>query len=103
MKNAYLFLALLGALVPYTFFFFFFRAEGAGLTEFIQSVFANGASGGLTADLLISSLVFWIWLFRSKARRPWIYILLNLAIGLSCAFPAYLYARERGKAQAPNH
>ncbi len=95
MRTLYLWLAVLGTVVPYTFFFAHFRAEGLGLGTFVSALFVNGAAGGFSSDVLISSIVFWVWLVQSEARRPWLYILLNLSIGLSCAFPAYLYARER--------
>ena len=94
MKTVYLLLAILGAIVPYAFFVGHFQAEGMGLGTFVAALLANGAAGGFASDILISSLVFWIWLLRSGARRPWLFILLNLAIGLSCALPAYLYVRE---------
>ena len=98
----YLGLAALGTVVPYVFFVAHFRAEGFGLGAFISSLFANGAAGGFSSDVLISSLAFWAWLYRSKANKAWLFVLLNLSIGLSCAFPAYLYARERRLARAPN-
>lgn len=94
MRAVYLTFAILGAIVPYYFFFAHFQSEGTAVGSFLSALFVNGATGGFTADLVISSLVFWIWLVRSEAKRPWLYVLLNLTIGLSCAFPAYLYARE---------
>ena len=99
MKTLYLVLALVGAVVPYMFFMQHFSSEGIGLIGFLQALFANPAAGGFTADLLITSSIFWIFMFqqhkRGNGQSPVIFILLNLVIGLSCAFPAYLYARER--------
>ena len=99
MKRVYLFLAIVGAIVPYAFFFQHFSSEGVGLPGFVDAIFANPAASGFTADLLVTSAVFWIFMFHQRARRngprPTLYIVLNLLIGLSCAFPAYLYARER--------
>jgi len=34
---------------------------------------------------------------ESNGPKPYLFIILNLAIGLSCALPAYLYAREKAK------
>ncbi len=99
MKTLYLVLALVGAVVPYIFFMQHFSSEGIGLVGFVQALFANPAASGFTADLLITSSIFWIFMFqqhkRGKGPSPVIFIVLNLLIGLSCAFPAYLYARER--------
>ena len=99
MKTIYLILALVGAVVPYVFFFEHFSSAGFGFGAFVGALFSNPASGGFTADLLISSAVFWVFMIQQHHRRkgpaPTLFVLLNLLIGLSCAFPAYLYARER--------
>lgn len=98
MKRAYLVLAIVGAIVPYTFFIQFFSAEGINLSGFMSGLFINGAAGGFTVDLLITSLVFWLWMFQQRRQangpNPALFIVLNLLIGLSCALPAYLYTRE---------
>lgn len=97
MKNLFLVLAILGAVVPYAFFIDFFLDsfpdQGVNLEEFVRALFVNGAAAGFTADLLISSLVFWLFLFHEKAERIWLFILVNLTIGLSCALPLYFYFR----------
>ena len=93
MKNVYLILAIAGAVVPYVFFFQYFGEHGLVLQSFVGALFVNNAASGFTADLLITSLVFWIFLFsRRQGPSPWLFIVLNLTIGLSCALPAYLYA-----------
>ena len=103
MKTVYLVLAVLGAVVPYAMFFGFFAEQGIDLAAFIAALFANGASGGFTADLLISSLVFWIYMFtRPDGPKPWLFIVLNLTIGLSCALPAYLYAVTAARESQPS-
>lgn len=101
MKNIYLVLTIAGAIVPYVFFTSFFLSEGVNVTGFVGALFANGAAGGFTADLLFSSFVFWIMLVQMQARRIWLFVLLNLTIGLSCALPAWLYFRERDRVETP--
>lgn len=97
LKTTYLILAFLGAAIPLVFFSSFFSTEGIDLFSFIEALFVNGAAGGFTADLLISSFVFWIYMFSNQAEgpKPWPFIALNLCIGLSCALPAYFWARTR--------
>ena len=99
MKKLYLLLAIIGAIVPYFFFSQFIQAEGVNIPAFISALFANGAAAGFSADLLLSSFIFWLFIFQqvkeSNGPKPYIFIVLNLAIGLSCALPAYLYAREK--------
>lgn len=95
MSRIYLLLAILGAVVPYVFFIDWFRSQGFGLQDFVAGGFVNGAAGGFTADVLISSLAFWIWLASRKTAQLWQYIVVNLLIGLSCALPLYLYRQAR--------
>ncbi|MCH6574329.1 MAG: DUF2834 domain-containing protein [Bacteroidetes bacterium] len=101
MKKLYLLLTVIGAIVPYFFFFQFIQAEGINISAFVSALFVNGAAGGFTADVLLSSFIFWLFMFKqvkeSNGPKPYLFIVLNLAIGLSCALPAYLYAREKAK------
>lgn len=98
-KKLYLLLATGGAIVPYIFFIQHFADAGFSLSDFLSALFVNGAAGGFTADLLITSLVFWIFMFHRAGQedtpKPFWFIVINLTIGLSCALPAYLYASEK--------
>jgi hypothetical protein len=97
MKNLYLLLAILGGIIPYIFFFQFIQIEGVNIPLFTESLFINGATAGFSADLLISSFVFWLFMFKESKEsanpKPFLFIIINLTIGLSCALPAYLYAK----------
>ncbi len=95
MRTVYLVLAIVGALAPLGFFAAFFAEHGTSVPLFLRSTFINAAASGFVVDLLISSLVFWLYMFEQRqGPKPWLFILLNLSIGLSCALPAYLYARS---------
>ena len=99
MKHVYLVLAVTGAVVPYVFFVEYFGTHGLSLVGFLSALFANNAAAGFAADLFLSSFVFWLYMFsRPAAPRPWLFIGLNLLVGLSCALPAYLYADARSRA-----
>ncbi|MFT7686408.1 MAG: hypothetical protein ACI9FB_001753 [Candidatus Azotimanducaceae bacterium] len=95
MKNIYLGAAIVGTIIPYFFFLRFFADHGFSLSSFASALFVNGAAGGFASDILISSAVFWIYLFQEKEKRAWLYIALNLSIGLSCALPFYLYEKTK--------
>ncbi len=102
-STLYLSLAVAGAVAPYVFFLQFFADAGlAG--NFVGALFVNGAAGGFATDLLITSLVFWIFLFneapRAGVERAWIFVVINLVVGLSCALPLFLWARERAGSRA---
>ncbi len=96
MRSFYLVLAVVGAIVPLAFFAQFFFGNGGDVAplDFVPALFVNGAAGGFAADLLISSFVFWGYMWNRRASGPNIlpFVALNLFIGLSCALPAYLYA-----------
>jgi hypothetical protein len=98
MKRFYLILAVLGAILPYIFFGQYFLTSGLNLPGVITSLFVNPLVTGFTVDLVFTSFVFWIMMFHERIQgngpNPLIFIMLNLLIGLSCAFPAYLYARS---------
>lgn len=97
-KTLYLILAVLGAAIPCLFFAEFIQEDGLDMVAFLEAAFANGAAGGLTSDLLISSVAFWavmIEMWRSdKGPAPWGFIVVNLVIGLSFALPLYLFVRH---------
>lgn len=99
MKKMYLLLTIIGAIVPYIFFFQFIQLEGFNIHAFMSALFQNGATSGFSSDLLLSSFIFWLYMFQriknANGPKPYVFIILNLTIGLSCALPAYLYACEQ--------
>ena len=99
MKKLYLSLAVIGAFAPDYFFYQFIQAEGVNLKAFISALFVNGAAGSFTVDLLLTSFIFWLFMFqqfkKSNGPKPYIFMVLNIILGLCFAMPAYLYAREK--------
>lgn len=99
MKKVYLALTVLGTVAPYVFFAPYMMQNGVALSDFVRLLFANLPASGFTVDLLIASEVFWIWSwFESRThsiRHWWLFVVLNLTIGLSCALPLFLYFRQR--------
>jgi hypothetical protein len=98
-KNIYLFLAIIGFVVPYYFFLQLPGENGFNLPLLIQPFFANSFMKGAAMDLTISVIVFWIFAFaeanRLQMKNPWVYVLATLLVGLSFALPLFLYFRER--------
>lgn len=90
MKPIYIALAVIGFFLPLS------QIPGMNLDTFFQQAFANRVSTMISFDLLISSLVFWIFLFRQQAvRHRWAYVAMTLLVGLSFSLPMFLLARER--------
>ncbi len=99
MKRIYLFLAIIGAITPYIFYFQFIQVEGLNFSLFITELFDSKASSGFTADVLLATVAFWLFIFQraknTTAPKPLIFFILSCTVGLSCALPAYLYANEK--------
>ena len=98
-KNLYLILAGFGLLVPYWFFFKFLNANGLNIALLIQQLFVNDISTFFAVDLILSTVVFWVFTVseatRLQMKNWWFYILASLIVGLSFALPLFLYYRER--------
>jgi hypothetical protein len=97
MQITYLILAIVGFILPYSQLIPFFTDHGLNLSLFWSQLFANQASSADTVDLFTSSFVFWIFVFKEGTKRQmkflWVYIVVNLIIGLSCALPLFLAMR----------
>ena len=98
-KNIYLAFALIGLLAPYYFLFKFLGTSGFDIPLLIEQLFANNISTFFAVDLIISIVVFWIWMTtetnKLQMKNWWLYILASLAVGLSFALPLFLYFREQ--------
>lgn len=97
LRNIWLALAIIGAIWPWYYLAGFMVENPLDAGGFLAAATANNVATGFTADLLISSLVFWVFMFarRPAGPAPWPFVLINLLIGLSCALPAYLYVASR--------
>lgn len=104
MTSVYLALAVLGAVLPYS-AFGPLVLEGASLGVWIDQVLVPPAARGFTFDLFVSAATFLIWSFRDARQRGvprwWRLPLVMTLIGLSCAFPLYLWLRERHAGSRP--
>jgi hypothetical protein len=98
-KNIFLIFTLVGVLVPYYFFFKFLGENGFDIPLLVGQLFANDISTFFAVDLVVSIVVFWIYMIseadKLQMKNRWLYILASLTVGLSFALPLFLYFRER--------
>jgi hypothetical protein len=98
MKRIYAVLAILGFVGPYIFFARFLSANGLNLSLFVEQLFANDISTFFAVDLIISTIVFWVFAAVESRRRQieywWTCIPATLLLGLSFGLPLFLYLRE---------
>lgn len=99
MKKLYLLAAILGAILPLSQLIPFLTTHGLDLKLFFTFLFSNGVSGFFGMDVIVSSFVLWMFVFsegrRLRMRHLWVYVVCNLAVGVSLALPLFLLFRER--------
>ena len=98
MKRLYLILAVAGFVVSYYFLISFLAANGLNLSLLVEQLFGMPISTFFAVDLIITAVVFWVFLYREASRlqmkRPWAYVMATLLVGPSFALPLFLYFRE---------
>lgn len=100
-RGIYLALAIVGAIVPAVLLGAFIIDHG--VADLADAIFGNAAAAAVMADLIISSIVFWVWLWREAPRigvSPWPFVVGNLLVGLCFALPLFLYVRAGNRAPA---
>lgn len=99
LRIFYLIATIVGTALPYYKLFQFTAQEGWSLTRYLDQLFVNAASSMGAIDLLISTVVFWVFVEyegrKQGMRHRWIYMAVNLFIGLSAGLPLFLYMREK--------
>jgi Terpene cyclase DEP1 len=107
-KKFYLFLCVLGAVLPYSQFVPWLLENGLNASFFVHQLFANHISAFFAWDVLISAVVV-VGFVRTESKRSslhlaWLPILGVLTVGVSFGLPLFLYLRERtleGTGMAP--
>jgi hypothetical protein len=99
MQWLYLIAAILGTVLPLSQFIPFLTAHGLDMPLFFEQLFQNHVSGFFGMDVIVSSLVLWLFVFSEGRRRGmsnlWLYVVCSLAVGVSLALPLFLFFRER--------
>ena len=100
-KLFYLITTVVGTILPWIPFFPFVIEKSFSPYSIIQALYANGASSGLSNDFFLSCVVFWVFVIidakQLNLKYWWFVIPSAPLIGLSMAFPAYLFIREHQK------
>ena len=99
MQWLYLIAAILGTVLPLSQFIPFLMAHGLDIPLFFEQLFQNHVSGFFGMDVIVSSLVLWLFVFSEGRRRGmsnlWLYIVCSLAVGVSLGLPLFPFFRER--------
>ena len=99
LRMIYLALAIWGAVHPMWWFITFWRENGFGLQNLVDSWFVNAGATGLAWDLTIAAIALTVWILAEVwVRKNWLALVAipaTFGIGLSCGLPLYLFLRTR--------
>lgn len=97
-KTAYLWLCVLGTVLPCSQLVPFLREHGLDLRLFVEQLFANPVGAFFGMDVVVSALVLWMLVAvegrRTGMRRLWAPIVASLTVGVSLGLPLFLFMRE---------
>lgn len=94
----YLVLCVAGTILPYSQLIPFLREHGFDVTLIVKQLFANRISGFFGLDVIVSSLVLWVFVYsegtRLKMRQLWLCVAASLLVGVSLGLPLFLLMRQ---------
>jgi hypothetical protein len=103
-KNLYLFLCVIGFAIPYWQFVPWLVHNGVDARLFVTQMFANRISSFFVADVLVSAAVLVAFMGQESRRLKIAHRGFAIAglclVGVSFAFPLFLYLRERAQESA---
>ncbi|SFS34396.1 DUF2834 domain-containing protein [Marininema halotolerans] len=98
MRKIYLFLVVVGTILPYYIFSQFLITNDFDFKLIVTLLFDNPVSSSFVADFLLSCFVFIIFMFNESRKynikEKWICLVVLFVTGLSAAFPLFLYFRH---------
>ena len=101
LKTAYLVLCILGTVLPLWELSPWLLENGVNIPLFIEHMFPNAVAGAFSIDVLISTVVLWVFVLtegpRLRVSHLWAPLLANIVAGVSSGFPLFLYLRERAR------
>ena len=98
-RHLYLALCLVGTALPFAQFLPWLSEHGLDVRRFVEQLFANRISAFFALDVIVSSVVLWVFVWiegrREGVKHLWAPIAASLAVGVSLGLPLFLYLRER--------
>jgi hypothetical protein len=98
LRHAYLVLCVVGALLPYSQLAPWLLQQGFDFPLLFHQLFANRIGGFFGLDVIVSSLVLWVFVLAEGRRvgmqRLWLPVIASLVVGVSLGLPLFLYMRQ---------
>ena len=102
----FLFLAVLGTVVPLIAFAPFAVRNGLNPELFLQALSQTPVSRFFALDVLISALTLFLFVYlegrRLRMTNLWVYVVCTLLVGVSLGLPLFLFFRELKMSGASN-
>ncbi len=99
MQRLFLVAAILGTVLPLSFFIPFLMTHGLDMPLFFRQLFQNNISAFFGTDVFVSAVTLWLFVFsegrRLGMKNLWVYVLGTLLVGVSLGLPLFLFFRER--------
>lgn len=99
MQTVYLLLCIVGTVLPLWEFSPWLLENGLNIPLFIEQMFPNRVAGAFSIDVLISTVVLWVFVLtegrRGGVRHLWAPLLANIVAGVSSGLPLFLYLRAK--------
>ncbi len=97
-KSLYLALCAVGTVLPYPQLIPFLHSHGLNLRLLVDQLFSNRIGGFFGLDVIVSSVVLWVFVYRegrrAEVKHLWAPIAASLTVGVSLGLPLFLYLRE---------
>ena len=98
LKGIYLFLCVIGTILPYSQFVPWLFSNGIDLPLFFEELFVNRISTFFGLDVIVSAVVLLVFISseqrRIRLRQWWLPVTSTFAVGVSLGLPLFLYLRE---------
>jgi hypothetical protein len=98
LRLTYLGLAIVGTILPWSYFYAWFDANGWSLAAMIDAWYVNDATTALVYDLTIAAAALTLWAIVEAVRgNRWFLLVIpaTFGIGVSCGLPLALYLKAR--------
>src|SRR5260370_9748324 len=96
-KSIYLLLCVAGAVLPYWQFVPWVMENGLNVSLLLEQLFANRISAFFAIDVIVSSVVVFVFVRSERSRlgnKWWLPLVAVLTVGVSLGLPLALYLRE---------
>lgn len=98
LRLVYLALVIVGAILPWSYFYAWFDANGWSLGAMIDAWYVNDATTALVYDLTIAAAALTVWaLVEAWRGNRWFLLVIpaTFGIGVSCGLPLALFLKAK--------